>query len=131
MPSRMRPPEEVKLELPGGDWLSVKKHLTFGEQRQAETQIIKTLRAGDQAEIDPMEVGVSLALAYLLDWSMLDSAGAPLVIRQQPDSTVRAALFGLDPETGHAIVQAIKTHDDAMRALRESEKKSPAGVLVS
>jgi hypothetical protein len=131
MPSRLRPPEEVRIDLADGDWILVKKHLTFGEQRQAQTRLIKSLTPGAKLELDPTEVGVSLAWAYLLDWSVLDSAGKPIIIRDQPESVLRAALFGQDPELGQAIVDAITTHDAAMRELRETEKKDRAGATAS
>jgi hypothetical protein len=127
----MREPEEVKLELSDGDWLIVKKHLTAGEVRASQVRIIKSMVPGEKVELDPMEVGVTEALAYLLDWSILDSRGNPVMIRQKPEASTRSALLNLDPEKFAEIVDAIKAHDAAMSAAREAEKNVRAGATVS
>jgi hypothetical protein len=131
MPSRIRPPQERKIDLPTDeDWILVKQHLTWGEVRDSEVRLFKTLTPG-HAELDPAQVGVTLAIAYLLDWSLLDAAGNPIVIRRQSPEVLASALRSLDGDKGAEIMEAITAHHTAMQAAHEAEKKGPAGATAS
>jgi hypothetical protein len=129
----MRRPEEVRIELPtDGDWILVKKHLNAREYRESQTRVMKPLVPGEKVELDPMKIGITLAIAYLLDWSHQDCDGHVIKIRPPASAEqVEAALFELDPEKMEEVVAAVKAHDEAMQAEREAEKKDRAGVTAS
>lgn len=128
MSSRMRRPETVTLHITRGDWLLVKKHLTAGEQRQIFRRM---MTAKDGTAIESVNIGLSKMIGYLLDWSITDADDKPVVIRDQPDDVVAAALDNLDVDSFREILQAIEAHEDAMEAAREAEKNSPDGVSTS
>jgi hypothetical protein len=128
MSSRYRKPETVLLNISRGDWLLVKKHLTAGEQRQIFRRM---LTANGGTAIEPVNVGLSKMIGYLLDWSITDADDQPVVIRDQDDDAKAAALDGLPPEDFKEILTAIEAHEDAMEALREQEKNDRDGAKAS
>lgn len=128
---RVRQPESHRLELSGGDWLLVKKHLNTGEERSALSRHVKPTRPGEMPVLDFENTGLTLATEYLLDWSIVGLDGNPLVIRDRPFEVRLAALRLLDSEDSALIIKAIETHAEAMKAEREAEKNSPAGETAS
>jgi len=130
MGSRYRKQEEMRLELTGGDWLLVRKHLTAGEERDAQARVIKagSFKAGGTPELDLEHVGISQAIAYLLDWSITDADDKPIRIRDQPYAFVAAALRNQTPESLREILDAVQAHDAAMTEARDLEKKDRAGA---
>lgn len=129
MGSRYRKQEDLRIELSGGDWLLVRKHLTAGEERDAQARVIKagTFKPGERPELDLEHLGIAQAVAYLLDWSITDADDKPIRIRDQSYAFVAAALRNQTPESLREILDAIQAHDGAMMAEREHEKKVPAG----
>src|SRR4030095_5485983 len=129
MGSRYRKQEEVRLELSGGDWLLVRKHLTAGEERDAEARVIKagSFKPGEPPELDLEHLGIAQAVSYLLDSSITDADEKPIRIRDQPYAFIAAALRNQTPESLREILEAIQAHDAAMTAEREHEKKGPGG----
>jgi hypothetical protein len=130
MGSFYRKQEEVRLELPGGEWLLVRKHLTAGEVRDAQAKVIKAgaFKAGERPELDLEHLGIAQAVSYLLDWSITDVNDNPIRIRDQAYPFVAAALRNMTPEGLQVILDAIQAHDGAMTAEREHEKKVRAGA---
>ena len=130
MGSRYRKPEEMRIELTGGDWLLVRKHLTAGEERDAHARVIKagTMRTGERPELDLEHLGIAQAVSYLIDWSITDIDDKPIRIRDQPYAFIAAALRDQTPESLREILEAIQAHDSAMTEARAEEKKRQAGV---
>jgi len=130
MGSRYRKQEEMRVTLSGGDWLLVRKHLTAGEERDAQARVIRasTFRAGEKPELDLEHIGIAQAVSYLIDWSITDADDRPIGIRDQSYAFVAAALRNQTPESLREILDAIQAHDAAMTAEREHEKKDLAGV---
>jgi hypothetical protein len=110
-----------------GDWLVVKKHLTAGENR---AMFAGMMRADGEA-IDRVKVGLSRIVAYLLDWSIEDADGKPVVIRDQPTNVVASALDALEPDSYREILTAIEAHEEAMEKAREQEKNAMATAIAS
>jgi hypothetical protein len=133
MGNRFVRPDTVRLSISGDDWLLVKRRLTAGEQRQIFASSAKPVRRSQQdtqkpeVEIDAMQAGLSMVLAYLLDWSLTDHNDRPVVIRDQPASAVTAILDSLDFGSYLEIMEAVQTHDAAMREEREAEQRVPFG----
>jgi hypothetical protein len=123
-----RVPEEYRIELPGNQWLLVKKHLTAGESREIMAHMMKRAFAGQPAEVEPKMVQVAQCVVYLIDWSLPDAAGRPVVIREQPVDVVIAALNNMDEDAFEIVRIAIDAHAKAMKAEREHEKKASSGA---
>ena len=132
MGSRYRKQEDMRLDLSGGDWLLVRKHLTAGEERDAHARVIKagTFKAGEKPELDLEHLGIAQAVSYLIDWSITDADEKPIRIRDQSYAFIAAALRNQTPESLREILEAIQAHDEAMTAEREHEKKVRAGENV-
>jgi hypothetical protein len=120
-----KPGEHVKIEISEGDWILCKKRLTAGEQRRIFTRQMKTMVAGEKVELNPQQVGLSQMVEYLVDWSITDSDGKPVVIRDQSPAFVESALEMLDIESFNEILKAVQDHEAAMTVERELEKGRP------
>jgi len=132
MGSRYRKTEEHRIDLTGGDWLLVRKHLTAGEERDAQARVIRasSFKAGERPELDLEHIGIAQAVAYLIDWSITDADDKRIDIRDQPYAFVFAALRNQTPESLREILEAVQAHDAAMAAERDHQKKLPAGGSV-
>jgi len=133
MGTRYRKQEDTRLEISGGDWLLVRKHLTAGEEREAQGRVIKagTFKAGgDRPELDLEHLGIAQAVSYLIDWSITDADDQPIRIRDKSYDFVAAALKNQTPESLREILEAVQAHDAAMTAEREHQKKVPAGATA-
>lgn len=119
MALRMRRPDTVRLALTDNEWLVVKKDLTAGDVRERLSRMIRY--RGDERSIDPVKVGLSTIVAYLLDWSVTDADGRPVSITEQPSEFIEAALNALPPEAFAEILEAIETHETAMEEARKNE----------
>ena len=128
--SRFVKPESKTLKISQGDTITVKRRLNSGEQRAAFARMAVAGLDGEM-HVNRMEVGVSLMLAYLLDWSLTDDAGEPVVIRDEPPDVVLAVLNSLDPESFSEIKDAIELHDAAVREERERVRSFPDGASES
>jgi len=128
MGSRYRKPQETRIDLEGGDWLLVRRHLTAGEEREAYVHLIKD--GGKPGEIDIRHMGIAEVAAYLLDWNITDADDQPIKIRDASYAFIFAALSNMDPESMLEIVTAVGAHDKAMKAEREAQKKILTGELV-
>ena len=127
----MRRPEVKRIQISRGDWIDVKKHLTAGERRREMARMIKPGGFGETPSIDPVAVGHSKMVAYLLDWSLTDADDKPLVIRDQPPEVVGAILDDIDDDAFKEILNAVEDHEREMDAEREAEKKSRDTVTLS
>ena len=128
-------PELITLPVSTGDTLTVKRILNTGEQRAAAARMYAAgpdgrLAVGPDGELrtNPLNVGWSMVLGYLVDWTLTDDQGAIVNIRDQPLEVVEAALRALDFEIYMAIEDAIRTHDLALKRARDAEKKTRAGA---
>jgi hypothetical protein len=129
----IRRPDDHLLHLPGGHWLLVKKHLNAGEQRRIFARMIKggSIAAGEKIDIDPEQLGITQITEYLLDWSVKDPDGKPVVILGKSSEAKAEALKLLDMEDFAAILEAVQAHDAAMTAEREAGKNAQATESMS
>ena len=125
--SRFLKPDIVRINLSRGDWITIKKELTAGEQRRVFARTTKHVRAGEPIEIDLEKAGVSNLAEYLIDWSFTDQAGHPVPIRDMPGDYIIATLNSLDAESFNEITKAIDDHEKALA----EEKKRPVTESVS
>lgn len=129
----IRKPETRRIELSGGHWMLVKKHLNAGEQRNVYAGSIAggMLVQGEKPKIDPKRVGIAQIVEYLLDWSIPNVDGSVIPIRDKSAAEVEVALNAIDGEDLMEIQTAIQKHDADMEAERAAEKNGQAGVTTS
>ena len=107
-------PSRVRLHLTEGDWIDVKKNLSYGEtvslQGAAMTAVeAKTFFGGGDgsddgmARIDVARGAVEVIHTWLLDWSFKDNEDRPVKI-------TRDAIRALDAETAGEIHSALSRH---------------------
>jgi Fe-S-cluster formation regulator IscX/YfhJ len=115
-------PETIRLTLPSGDYIDVKKELTAGEQRRVFTDMLKTdsYRTGESPQLDPDKVGFTRLLQYIVGWSYTDFSGQPLpitdtVLRQLRQADLRDLMTAVDD---HAIQQELEL--DGIRKNQQS-----------
>ena len=131
MASRFLKPETHRLDLSHGDWLLVKKRLTAGEQRRLFARMVKTMVQGEKIEMNPVQAGMSKIVEYLLDWSLTDPEGKPVLIRGKTPEQLATVLDGLDLDSFNEIYEVIEAHEKAMADEREQEKNASAGETAS
>jgi len=113
------PPDVVRLELSGGDFLDVKRELNYGEQRKMQTAGLK--RDGVDYVRDLEREEIVVILAYVLGWSFVDFAGAPLPFSE-------ATITGLGFDKVREIVRALNAHVTAEDARRAELRANPPGA---
>lgn len=128
----IRPETTTLPPLSNGDTITVKKRLNQGEKRAEQARLYRRLPDG-ALRIDPLQVGLSMVCAYLLNWTVkgLDGAVIPITEtdgRPKPVEAVEAALDLLDPFIYDEIELAIRDHEAAMMAAREALKKTNSGA---
>lgn len=130
MGSRFVRPDTIRLTISNGDWLLVKRRLSFGDQRAAFARLYTTDPDGTVRR-NPTGLGVAQVAAYLLDWNLTDDAGRPVVICGVSTDELMAALDQLSPEDFTEIREAIEAHEAATLAAIEDAKKKSAGITTS
>jgi hypothetical protein len=112
-------PEVVRLSLSGNRWIDVKKRLNAGESRKMFARVVKDMTAGEKAQLDPEQVGLTKLVAYVLGWSFTDDEGKPV-----PFSL--SGIDNLDPDVYAEMIKAIDEHIEAQETARSVEKKDSA-----
>lgn len=115
-------PGSRRLTLSDGAWLLVKERLTAGEYR-AHLKRSSAVQDDGKRRLDSLDLGPSLVIAYLIDWSL--EMEAP--IREMSAEALMGVLDTLDTERFQEVKAAIEAHDDAMIAEREREKNGTGG----
>src|SRR6185436_17397280 len=95
--SRFSRPESDRLPLSNGDWIIVKRRLNTGEQR-AYLKRCSTLNDEGVRRIDPIDHGMSRVVAYLIEWSLVDSSQQPVSLQGLDPDGLMAILDNLDPD---------------------------------
>ena len=119
-------PGTVILNLSDGEFIEVKRRLNAGEARRVFSRMVKSMNIGEKTELDPMEVGRSQAVEYLVNWSFDD-----LPIEGKSPEERASSLDSLDVDRFNEIVKAVGDHEKAMDAEREKEKNVRGGVTES
>lgn len=115
------PPVALTLPLSRGQWISVRRDLTWGEQQDAFK------RASVDGAADALLYVTSTIVAYLIDWSLRDADG-PIVIRGASAEEVTRVLCLLSRPAFAEIRDAIDAHAAARGAHWDQEKKIPSGT---
>lgn len=122
-------PETVRVDISDGDWIELKKRLTYGESAKSRAAVVKEVRTDGRMTPDFELVEIAQVLAYLVDWSLVDEKGKRIPI--DTDSKRLSAIQAQDSETIRELIDAVSAHVEAMDAEREKEKKSKDGAIAS
>ncbi len=130
MGSRFVGKDTSVLHISQGDTLTVRRRLNSGEQRAAYARMYIAGVDGE-LKVNPLATGISLILAYLLDWTITDDSGSVYPIRGASVEEMTAALDALDPESYAEIRQASEQHDTQQATERAAEKNARDGAKTS
>lgn len=117
-------PETVRVSLPDGEWLELAKELTAGEYRDMVTAQFKDSVVGEKPLLDRRQIGVSMVLAYVKEWSFVDQKGDPLPVTED-------WLRMFDQQTFADVHAAVDKHQEASEKAIEARKNAPAGTTNS
>lgn len=115
-------PESIRLDLPDGDWIEVKKRLNAGEYRAMVAAQYDT--TADRMRINLEQMGLAKILAYTLAWSYVDLQGHALPV-------TRDTVLAIDPESFRQVLEVVERHDEAVDAELVTEKNAPTGSTPS
>jgi hypothetical protein len=121
-------PETVRIDLPGGEWIDVKKQLTKGERDKVNAMLIKEVRSDGRMTPDFEMMSKAEALGYIVDWSLTDG-GQKIPIESDADKL--SAINSMSVEGFDAISDAIAAHVKAIDAERPTKKAMRGGKRSS
>jgi len=122
-------PETVRLDLPGGEWLEVKRVLSIGEKHASFGKVVREMRKDGSYAPDFERLAKAEVLSYLVAWSLRDDEGRP--VRIDTEAQLLAALNNLSEDGFAVISEAIGAHVKAMDAARDAEKNATGGERAS
>jgi hypothetical protein len=112
-------PATVRLNLSDGDWIDVKRELSFGDRNRMKASLVSEIRADGRITPDLQMVELAQVLAYLVEWSLVDPRGKQIPI--DTEAKKRAALEGQDEATVREIIDAITAHAEQMEATKNAQ----------
>jgi hypothetical protein len=117
-------PETVRHTFDDGEWVELAKELTAGEYREMFAAQFKDRSAGEGLAVDLRQLGINTILAYVKDWSFVDSKGEPLPITED-------WLKKFDVPTFQALRDVAEKHHDVSEQAVNARKNAPAGTKTS
>ena len=100
----------VRLELSDGDWVLVRRELTYGQQRRLAasglTGIDPAVTEGQRLQVDLAAYDLERLVTWLLDWSFTDADGEHVVLG-------REAIENLHPDAARELNEALDRHIEA------------------
>ena len=101
---------QVRLALSDGDWVSVRKELSYGQQRRLAasglTGIDQAAAEGERLKVDLAAYDIERLVLWVLDWSFRDDDGEPVVVG-------REAIEALHPDAAAEVNAALDRHIEA------------------
>jgi hypothetical protein len=122
--NRFVKPRTVTLSLSDGDWIEIKKELNAGEERRIFGRLVKEMRAGEKAMIDPEQIGLTKLAEYIVAWSFTNETGKPVEVSE-------SAMNALDADSYVELVQAIDKYEESQEAEKAARKNDPAMSMAS
>jgi hypothetical protein len=117
-------PETVRHTFDDGEWIELAKELTAGEYREMFAAQFRDRKTGDGLAVDLRQLGINTILAYVKDWSFVDTLQNPLPITED-------WLKKFDVPTFQAIREVAEAHHEASEKAVEERKNVPAGATAS
>lgn len=115
-PHRFADGSQVRLELSGGDWISVRAELSYGQQRRLATAALTGVPdalaeqgGGERLSVDWARFEIERLATWLLDWSFTDADGDHVVVSRQ-------AIEALSPEAAAEVNAALDRHIEGLEA---------------
>lgn len=98
-------PDVERLQLSGENrWIDVHKELNAGQYDEMNAGVIKDLRAGETPTLDFQKVASYKILAYVVNWSFIDSNGKSVPVSA-------ASIANLKKRTRNEIAKLVEAHD--------------------
>ena len=97
--------ETVRLDLSDGDWIEVKRELSFGEQQELMAVGVRVAGGFDNPTMDMniAEAHIFSLLQWLVDWSFTNDKGIKVPLSP-------ASIRNLDLETAAEVEAALMAH---------------------
>ena len=99
-----------RLELSEGDWVLVRKELSYGQQRRLAasglTGIDPAVTEGQRLQVDLAAYDIERLVLWVMDWSFRDADGEHVVVS-------REAIEALHPDTARELNEALDRHIEA------------------
>jgi len=118
--SRFADGSAVRLELSDGDWVLVRRELSYGQQRRLAaaglTGVDNATAGADHLRVDFAAYDLERLALWLLDWSFRDADGDHVVVS-------REAIENLHPDAAAEINEALNRHIEA----QEGKDAPPGG----
>lgn len=112
-------PTSVKVDLSEGDWIELKRGLSYMEQERISSALMRSMNTGDS------EIGIDWAKhrllrieSWLTDWSFKDASGKSVTLS-------RSSINALDPDTAREINEAIDAHITKIDAEKKELATAP------
>lgn len=123
---------QARLPLSEGDWVAVRKELTYGQQRRLTFAGLTGVPAalaeqgqGRQLTMDMATYHVERLVTWVLDWSFTGEDGAPVYVS-------REAIEALHPDTAAEIDAALDAHIADLEAKKGGPSPgAPPGATTS
>jgi len=122
-PRRFADGSAVRLELSEGDWVLVRRELSYGQQRRLAaaglTGIDQAAGGNERLRVDLAAYDLERLCTWVIDWSLRDADGDHVVVS-------REAIESLHPDTAGEINRALDAHVAAQEG--KARPSSPAGA---
>jgi hypothetical protein len=112
-------PETVRLDLPEGEWIEVKKELTKGERDKINAMLIKEVRQDGRMTPDFEMMSKAEVLGYLVDWSLKNGDEK---IPVETDADRLSAINNMTEDGFDYLSKAVKMHVEKLEAEKPSKK---------
>jgi hypothetical protein len=117
-------PRVKRIELEHGQWMDVKRELTYGETEEMYARMRKQFGPGEMPLLDPTRIGRSRMEAYIVAWSFTDPNGEPVPVSE-------SAFADLSPTVARAMREALEVHEEDVQREQAAEKNDRDGASVS
>ena len=117
-------PDVVRIDLEHGQWIDVKRELTYGETEDMYASMRKQFGPNEIPLLDPPRIGRARMSAYIVAWSFADANGKPVPVGD-------SAFADLRPSVAREIREALEQHEEDIQRTQDVEKKDLDGVNVS
>jgi hypothetical protein len=117
-------PDVVRIPLGHGQWIDVKRELTYGETEEMYARMRKQFGQNEMPLLDPTRIGRARMEAFLVAWSFTDANGKPVPVTE-------SAFADLRPSVAREIREALESHEEDIQRVQDVEKNDRDGANVS
>jgi hypothetical protein len=114
--------DAVRLDLSEGDWILVRRELSYGQQRRLAasglTGVDAAATEGQHLKVDLAAYDIERLVTWVMDWSFRDADGDRVTVS-------REAIEALHPDTAAEIGAALDVHIEAQEAKKGPSSPAP------